>query len=147
MCFLYISLNLYRLPPESSFYTFMLQCVKDFFLGDILALCPSARSSPLWLWGLQTTSLQKSSRPWRTGRASMGLSATGGRWASACTKCCTERRLSMQSRWWKRMGRSWTTRWAWVYMFVEHFHRLSSCYLVMHPFYFFHRSDFSFHSR
>lgn len=110
--------------------TFALLWMWDYVLCDIF--CPSARSSPPWRWGLQTTSPQKSSRRWRMGRASMGLSATGGPWASACMKCCMARLLSMQSPWWKRMGRSWTTRWAyrvwsWFwYVYLWDFYTLSS---------------------
>lgn len=79
---------------------------------DILCLKFSARFSHLWLWEPQTTSLQKSSRLWRMGKANMGQSVTGGPWGSACMKCCTARLLSMQNPWWKPTGRSWTTRWA-----------------------------------
>lgn len=79
---------------------------------DILCLKFSARFSHLWLWEPQTTSLQKSSRLWRMGKANMDQSVTGGPWGSACMKCCTARRLSMQNPWWKPTGRSWTTRWA-----------------------------------
>lgn len=90
------------------------------------------RSSPPWRWGHRTTSPQKYSRLWRTGKESMDLSVTGGLWASACTKCCTARLPSMQSPWWKPMGRSWTTRWAYrdwswfCFVCVYNYYTLSS---------------------
>lgn len=75
-------------------------------------LCSNTRSSHQWQWELPTTFPQRSSRRWRTGKASMDPSATGGPWASACMKCCMGRLLSMQNPWWKPTGKSWTTRWA-----------------------------------
>ena len=85
----------------------MKKCNNDFKPG----FCHSmTRFSRQLRWARRTTSRRRSCERWRTGRGGTVLSATGGRWASVCTRCCSVRRRSTPSRWWRRTARSWTTR-------------------------------------
>ena len=76
----------------------------------ILIMSLFIRSTRRWPWERPTTSRRRFSARWRMERVATAPSATGGRWACACTRCSSARLPSTQSHSSRPTEKSWTTR-------------------------------------